>query len=152
MQCSAQSCLTLCNPMDYKPARLLCPWNFPGKKYWSGLPFPPPGDLPGPGIEPASPALAGRFTHPLEWLKFRSPLEVQWLGLGTLIAVPQLQSWSRNWDSESHSAQPKKQRMTRDFAGSSVVKTLLLMQGAWVQFLVRELRAYTPHSTWPWMT
>ena len=24
--------------------------------YWSGLPFPPPGDLPDPGIEPASPA------------------------------------------------------------------------------------------------
>ena len=32
--------------------------------YWSGLPFPTPGDLPDPGIEPASvvsPALAGRF-------------------------------------------------------------------------------------------
>ena len=26
-------------------------------RYWSGLPFPPPGDLPNPGIEPASPAL-----------------------------------------------------------------------------------------------
>jgi len=34
------------------------------QEYWSGLPFPPPGDLPYPGIEPASlmsPALAGRF-------------------------------------------------------------------------------------------
>ena len=32
--------------------------------YWSGLPFPTPGDFPNPGIEPvslASPALAGRF-------------------------------------------------------------------------------------------
>ena len=31
---------------------------------WSGLPFPPPGDLPDPGIEPmslVSPALAGGF-------------------------------------------------------------------------------------------
>ena len=31
---------------------------------WSGLPCPPPGDLPDPGIKPASlvtPALAGRF-------------------------------------------------------------------------------------------
>ena len=28
---------------------------------WSGLPFPPPGDLPDPGIKPMSPALAGRF-------------------------------------------------------------------------------------------
>ena len=34
------------------------------KEYWSGLPFPPPGDLSDPGIEPASPvspALAGGF-------------------------------------------------------------------------------------------
>ena len=34
------------------------------QEYWSGLPFPPPGDLPDPGIEPASPgppALAGEF-------------------------------------------------------------------------------------------
>ena len=38
------------------------PWDSPGKNYWSGLPCPPPGDLPDPGIEPMSlPALAGRF-------------------------------------------------------------------------------------------
>ena len=34
---------------------------FPRQEYWSGLPLPSPGDLPEPGIEPASPALAGRF-------------------------------------------------------------------------------------------
>ena len=28
---------------------------------WSGLPFPPPGDLPKPGIKPVSPALEGGF-------------------------------------------------------------------------------------------
>ena len=33
--------------------------GFSQEEYWSGLPFPPPGDLPRPGIEPASPALAG---------------------------------------------------------------------------------------------
>ena len=27
------------------------------EEYWSGLPFPPPGDFPNPGIEPVSPAL-----------------------------------------------------------------------------------------------
>ena len=27
----AQLCLTLCNPMNCKPASLLCPWNSPGK-------------------------------------------------------------------------------------------------------------------------
>ena len=29
----------------------------PRQEYWSGLPFPSPGDLPDPGIEPGSPAL-----------------------------------------------------------------------------------------------
>jgi len=31
------------------------------QEYWSGLPFPPPKDLPDPEMEPASPALAGGF-------------------------------------------------------------------------------------------
>ena len=43
------------------PARFLCPWDFPGKNTGAGLPFPSPGDLPDPGLEPESPALAGRF-------------------------------------------------------------------------------------------
>ena len=34
--------------------------GFPGQEYWNGLPFPPPGNLPDPGVKPtASPALAG---------------------------------------------------------------------------------------------
>ena len=36
-------------------------WDFPGKSYWSGLPFPLPGNLPDSGIELESPALAGRY-------------------------------------------------------------------------------------------
>ena len=35
--------------------------EFSRREYWSGLPFPTPGDLPDSGIEPASPALAGGF-------------------------------------------------------------------------------------------
>ena len=38
--------------------------GFSRQGYWSGLPFPPPGDLPMPGMEPTSllsPALAGKF-------------------------------------------------------------------------------------------
>ena len=35
------------------------PWDFPGK--CNGLPHPAPGDLPNPGIKPASPALVDRF-------------------------------------------------------------------------------------------
>jgi len=34
--------------------------EFSRQEYWSGLPFPPPGDLPHPGIESVS-ALAGGF-------------------------------------------------------------------------------------------
>ena len=46
--------------------------GLPRQEYWSGLPFPTPGDLPDPGIELASPALAGGFftTEPQ-----RSPLK-----------------------------------------------------------------------------
>ena len=35
--------------------------GFARQEYWSGLPFPSPGDLPNPGIKPMSPALAGGF-------------------------------------------------------------------------------------------
>ena len=35
--------------------------GFSRQEYWSGLPFPSLGDLPDPGIEPVSPALAGGF-------------------------------------------------------------------------------------------
>ena len=41
-------------PCGLQPTRLLCPSS--RQEYWSGLPFPPPGDLPDSGIEPASPA------------------------------------------------------------------------------------------------
>ena len=38
----------------YKPPP---PMRFSRQEYWSGLPFPSPGDLPNPGIEPRSPTL-----------------------------------------------------------------------------------------------
>ena len=41
--------------------RLLLSMGFSRQDYWSGLPFTSPGDLPGPGIKPLSPASAGRF-------------------------------------------------------------------------------------------
>ena len=56
----AQSYPAPCDPVD---CGLQAPLSvgFFTQEYWSGLPFPSPGDLPGPGIEPTSPALAGRF-------------------------------------------------------------------------------------------
>ena len=52
----AQSCLTLCGPMD---CALQAPlfMGFSRQEYWSGLPFAPPGDLPESGIESTPPAL-----------------------------------------------------------------------------------------------
>ena len=63
-----QSRPTLLRPHGLHPARLFCPWGFSRQESWSGLPFPTPGDLPDPGMEPVfltSPALAGRFFLPL---------------------------------------------------------------------------------------
>ena len=59
----AQSCPTLCNPMDCSPPGSSVV-GFLRQEYWSGVPCPSPGDLPDLGTEPASlmsPALAGRF-------------------------------------------------------------------------------------------
>ena len=52
---------TLCDLMDCSLPGFSLSMGFPRQEYRSGLPFPTPGDLPNPGIEPASPALAGRF-------------------------------------------------------------------------------------------
>ena len=38
--------------------------EFSGQKYWRGVPFPSPGDLPDPGIEPRSPALQAASVPP----------------------------------------------------------------------------------------
>ena len=35
--------------------------EFSRQEYWTGFPFPPPGDLLNPGVEPVSPTLATRF-------------------------------------------------------------------------------------------
>ena len=42
--------------------------EFSRQEYWSGLPCPPPGDLPNPGIQPASPA----------WQSVSLPLSQYW--------------------------------------------------------------------------
>ena len=47
--------------MDFEAHQAPLSRGFPRQESWSGLPFPSPGDLPNQGIEPTSPALAGRF-------------------------------------------------------------------------------------------
>ena len=67
---SLQLCLTLCDPMDCScqaPVSI----EFPRQEYWSGLPFPPPGDLPDPGIKSVSfislTLEGGFFTPNISW-------------------------------------------------------------------------------------
>ena len=52
----AQSCPTLCNPTGCSPPGSSVHEIFQARN-WSELPFPSPGDIPNPGIEPTSPAL-----------------------------------------------------------------------------------------------
>ena len=58
---ATQLCPTLFDPMDHQAP---LPVEFFRQEYWRGLPFPSPGDLLDPGMEPlslVSPALAGGF-------------------------------------------------------------------------------------------
>ena len=78
------------------PASFTAPWTvtcqaplsmgFPRQEYWSGWPFPPPGDLPNPGTKPTSPALAGGFftTEQLGKPKKAGLLDLQDLFLAAL--------------------------------------------------------------------
>ena len=82
---SCSICPTLCGPMDYSPPGSSVHGIFQ-ERYWSGLPFPTPGDLPNPGIKPTSPALAGGFFYqeshlgsPIWWPLRRSfPPQTTW--------------------------------------------------------------------------
>ena len=71
----AQSCLTLCDPLDCSPpGSSVCGISQATILEW--LPFPPPRDLPRPGVKlasPGSPALAGGFftTEPPGMLNLR---------------------------------------------------------------------------------
>ena len=58
LNCSVMSnSVTPCTVAHQAPLSM----GFPRQDYWSGLPFPPPEDLPNPDTEPKSPALASRF-------------------------------------------------------------------------------------------
>ena len=81
MLCLAgQSCPTLCNPMVCSPPGSSIHGDSPGKntgEYCSGLPCPPVGDLPNPGIEPRSPSFAGRFSASLVAQMVKCPLAMR---------------------------------------------------------------------------
>ena len=55
----AKSCSTLATPWTVA-CQVPLSMGFSRQDYWSGLPFPSPGDLPNPGIEPGSSALQAK--------------------------------------------------------------------------------------------
>ena len=69
--CLVQSCLTLCDSVDFIPPQAPLSKGFSRQDYWGGLPCPPPGDLPNPEIRPRDQThvsgIAGRLftTEPL---------------------------------------------------------------------------------------
>ena len=66
----AQSCPTLCDPMDCSlPGSSVCGIL----EYWSRFPFPSPGDLPNPAIEPQSSALQADAYKMLHYDAKKSP-------------------------------------------------------------------------------
>ena len=69
-----QSCLTICDPMDCRG--LLFAWEFFRPEYWGGSPFPSPGDLCNPGLNPG-------LLH-CRWILYqlshqRSPRILEWI-------------------------------------------------------------------------
>ena len=71
--CCAQSCPTLCDPMDCSPpGSSVHGIFFFRQEYWSGLPFPSPGDLPDSGIKPVSLALQTDSLPLSQWCSLRA--------------------------------------------------------------------------------
>ena len=67
--------------------------GFSWQKYWSGLPFPPPGNLPNLGIEGTSlifPALAGRFLTTSATWEARSSMEIVFTSYEKAVRVPRI--------------------------------------------------------------
>ena len=95
---SLQWCPTFCDPMDHTPLSV----GFSRQEYWSGLPFPPPGDLPDTGIEPASltsPTLAGRFfTTSLRLTKIKRFQTIKhWQKYEEIAGLILTAGWGRHW-------------------------------------------------------
>ena len=76
--------------------------GFPRQEYWSGLPFPPPGGLPNPGLEPMSPCIANGF-FPTARAGFKS----------CLCSFLALWPWESHWSSPGKGGRSLKGSLSR---------------------------------------
>ena len=97
-------CVCVCEKWLSRVRLFATPWivarqdplsmGFSRQEYWSGLPFPSPGDLPNPGIEPGSPALqADALSSEPPGKPWRSFRDYKWL---TQVPKPRIHTmpWS----------------------------------------------------------
>ena len=91
-----QSCPILWDSIDHSQPGSPS-MGFSRQEYWCGLLGPLPGDLPDPGIEPVSPALAGGFftTKPCgKWFEPKSPLNSSYLSMVFPVVMYGCESWT----------------------------------------------------------
>ena len=89
------------------------PMEFSRQEYWRELPFPPPGDLGGPGIELVSPALADGFFNissswEAQWSPHMSPNGIR--GNGALYDKRRVYSGLCEWAEYNHEGLSKGKR------------------------------------------
>ena len=98
-------------PHGLQPASFLCSQGFSRQEYWSGLPCPPPGDVPNPGIEPRSPALQ-TDSLPSESAACQAslPLTISW-------SLPKLMSVELVMPSSQYRSDVKSSRQSDDLCG-----------------------------------
>ena len=117
--------LCCCLASKLYPTLFATPWTvarqaplsvgFPRQAYWSGLPFPSPGDLPDPGIKPEYSALAGGFFTAEPWGK---PINQLYLNImeKEIATHSHILAWEIPWTEESGGLQSMgSQRAARDW-------------------------------------
>ena len=147
-----QSCPALCDPMDCSPP-VSSVRGFSRQEYWSGLPCPPPGGLPAPGIELAcleSPELAGGFFTC--WVRSLGWEDKE---MATHSGTP---AWKTPWTEKSG----RLQSVGSQRAGHSWVTSLSFLfflspgkpQGCWLttsqSCSLNLLSSILPSPTFPW--
>ena len=81
--------------------------GYPRKEYWSGLPFPSPGELPDPGIKPTSPAIGSQILY--HWTTWKPEIS-----LGNTLPEPIIK-WQHKTGSAARLVLSHKQGLT-DYA------------------------------------
>ena len=90
--------------------------EFSRQEYWSGLPFPSPGDLPNSGIEPGSPVLQA-YTLPWE---------------PPVLCYLYIYKYSREWTIQQEKEKRKKKKNIK----------LPLFAGDWIIYLAKPIKQY----------